>query len=56
MFDLAAPDTALGILVVAVAILYSAWHDYRAGNSRDARLLTTLGAVSLMGGTLAWFQ
>ena len=56
MSDLIAPDMAIGALAVALAILYGAWHETRAKNARDARLLAAVGAVSLMGSAAAWLH
>jgi hypothetical protein len=56
VFDIPVPDAALGVLVIAVGMLYSAWHDYKSDNPRDARWLAALGTVGLMGGTMAYFQ
>ena len=56
MLDLAVPDMAWGVLGMAVGMLYSAWHDYKGGNTRDARLLAALGTVSLVGGAMACLQ
>jgi hypothetical protein len=54
MSDLIAPDLAVGALALAAAVLYAAWHEYDAKNQRDAKLLAAVGAISLMGGALAW--
>jgi hypothetical protein len=56
MNDLIAPDMAIGALALALAILYAAWHEYKARNRRDASLLAALGAVSLMGSAVAWLH
>lgn len=56
MNDPVAPDMAIGALALALAVLYAAWHESRAKNTRDARLLAAVGAVSLMGGAAAWLQ
>lgn len=54
MNELIAPDMALGALVLAAAILYCVWHEARAKNVRDAKLLAVIGAASLLGGAAAW--
>jgi len=56
MFDIPAPDAALGVLTISVGMLYAAWHDYKRDNARDARLMAVIGTVSLMGSTLAYLQ
>lgn len=56
MNDLIAPDVAIGALALTLAILYTAWHETREKNTRDARLLTAMGAVSLMGSAAAWLH
>jgi hypothetical protein len=56
MNELAAPDLMIGAMALASAVLYAAWHEYSAKNHRDAKLLAALGAVSLMGGAVAWLQ
>lgn len=56
MTDLNVPDAALGALALASAVLYAAWHEYRARNPRDARVLAAVGAASLLGGAVAWMQ
>lgn len=54
MNDLAVPEIAIGALVLAAAVLYAAWYEYRVSNHRDAKLLAAVGAASLMGGVAAW--
>lgn len=56
MNDFAVPDMALGALALAIAVLYAAWHETRAKNTRDAKLLATVGAVTLLGSAVAWVQ
>jgi hypothetical protein len=56
MNDLIAPDLAIGALALALAILYAAWHEYQKENRRDANFLAAVGAVSLMGSTVAWLS
>ena len=56
MNDLIAPNAAIGALVLAFAILYAAWHEYTEKNRRDAKLLAAMGAVCLMGSSVAWLQ
>lgn len=56
MNELAAPDMVIGGLALAAAVLYAAWYEYTAKNQRDAKLLTAVGAVSLMGCAMAWLQ
>jgi hypothetical protein len=56
MNDFIAPDMAIGALALAITILYAAWHESRAKNKRDASLLATVGAVSLMGSAAAWLH
>ena len=47
-------DIAVGILCIAVCLLYSAWHDYKSGNMRDSKLMAAVGAVSLIGATISY--
>lgn len=54
MTDLTAPDIASGALALAFAVLYAAWHEARATNTRDAKLLAAVGTASLMGSVAAW--
>jgi hypothetical protein len=54
MVDLIAPDAALGALALSAVILYAAWHEARAQNTRDAKLLGAVGALSLLGCVLVW--
>lgn len=54
MNDLMAPDMAIGALVLSTVILYGAWQESRARNTRDARLMAALGSVSLLGSAVAW--
>ncbi|MHB8951062.1 MAG: hypothetical protein ACYC4S_18735 [Rhodoferax sp.] len=54
MNDVITPDMAIATLTLALAILYAAWHEGRARNTRDAKLLTAIGTVSLMGSVAAW--
>ena len=56
MIDLTAPDPAIGALVLALAILYAAWHEYKERNRRDARLLAAVGGLSLIGSVVAWIR
>ena len=56
MNDLMPPDMTIGALALALVILYTAWQEARARNTRDAKLLTAVGAVSLMGSAVAWLQ
>jgi hypothetical protein len=56
MSDLIAPDAAIGGLALALVVLYAAWHEYAARNQRDAKLLAAVGAASLFGSAVAWFQ
>jgi hypothetical protein len=56
MNELIAPDTAIGGLALAVAVLYAAWHEFAAKNRRDAKLLAAAGSVSLMGSAAAWLH
>jgi hypothetical protein len=56
MNELVPPDVAIGALVLAVVILYAAWHEYKAQNRRDASLLAAVGTVSLIGSAMAWVQ
>ena len=49
-------DIAVGILFIAVCLLYSAWHDYKSGNMRDSNLMAAVGAVSLLGGTISYMH
>jgi drug/metabolite transporter superfamily protein YnfA len=43
------PQAAWGGVLVAVAILYGAWQEFKAKNRRDARLLALTGAISIAG-------
>lgn len=56
MSNFSAPGMAMAALALALAILYAAWHEYKARNGRDAKLLTAAGAVSLIGSAVAWLQ
>ena len=56
MNNIIAPDVAIGALALTLVVLYAAWHEAKAKNIRDARLLAAVGAVSLMGGAAAWLQ
>lgn len=49
-------DIALGATALALVILYAAWHDYKADNRRDAKLLTAVGSLALVGSAVAWVQ
>ncbi|WP_210542789.1 hypothetical protein [Rhodoferax sp. PAMC 29310] len=54
MNNLIALDIKFGAL--ALAIFYATWHDYRADNRRDAKLLTAVGSLALVGTAVAWAQ
>jgi len=54
MNEIAGPDLAVGGLVIAVVILYSAWQAHTSQNRRDASLLAVIGSVSLMGSFAFW--
>lgn len=56
MNNLIALDITFGALALALAIFYAAWHDYRADNRRDAKLLTAVGSIALAGTAMAWAQ
>jgi hypothetical protein len=56
MNNLIALDIKFGALALALAIFYAAWHDYRADNRRDAKLLTAVGSLALVGTAVAWAQ
>ncbi len=56
MNELAVPDVAIGALALAAAVLYAAWHEYAAKNTRDAKLLFAVGTISLMGSAAAYLQ
>ena len=56
MNEIVAPDMAIAALALAAAVLYAAWHEYAAKNQRDAKLLTAVGAISLMGSAIAWLN
>jgi hypothetical protein len=49
-------DIALGATALAIAVLYAAWHDYKTDNRRDAKLLTVVGSLALVGSAVAWVQ
>ena len=51
MNELFAPYIAIG--AVMLSIFYAAWHEARAKNTRDARLLSAMGVVSLIGSAVA---
>lgn len=55
MIDLAVPGVAAGSLALVAAILYSAWHEYRLRNVRDAKLLAVIGAGGLAASAVSWF-
>lgn len=54
MNDEIGTDMTIGALALALATFYAAWHETRAKNTRDARFLAAVGAVSLMGSVAAW--
>lgn len=56
MNDLMAPELATGAMVMTLAILYAAWHEYQKKNQRDARLLATVAAMGLAGSTAIWWS
>lgn len=56
MNELVASDLAIGALTLALAILYAAWHEYKARNRRDANFLAAVGTVSLIGSAMAWLH
>lgn len=56
MNELMAPDIATGAFALACAVSYAAWHEYRQKNHRDAKLLSAIGALSLIGSAMAWLQ
>ena len=56
MSEFGAPDAATGILALAISILYAAWHEYKARNQRDSRVLAVLGVASAVGGAVTWLQ
>jgi hypothetical protein len=56
MNDIMAPDWAFGLLALASAILYGAWHENNAKNHRDAKLLAAVGGASLLGSAAVWLQ
>ena len=43
------PHAAWGGVLVAAAILFGAWQEFKAKNRRDARLLAMTGAISKAG-------
>lgn len=53
MINLVASDLAFGALVVALVILYAAWHEASAKNARDASLLAAMGFAGLLGSAVA---
>ena len=56
MLDLLVLDIAVGVLLVACTILFSACYEYKVGNLRDSKLMATIGTISLIGGTIAYFH
>ena len=40
---------SIGVLIIAVAVLYAAWYEYRKKNQQDAKLLLATGLLSLSG-------
>ena len=56
MNELMSPNIATGAFALACAVLYAAWYEYSQKNHRDAKLLATVGALSLTGSALAWLQ
>ncbi len=56
MNELMAPDIATGAFALACAVSYAAWHECRQKNHRDAKLLSAIGALSLIGSAMAWLQ
>lgn len=53
MDNVAAIDISFGALALALAILCAAWHEYKSSNPRDAKLLTVIGSLSLVGSAVA---
>ncbi len=49
MIDLNAPNLVWAGFVLACVFLYSAAHEFKAENLRDARLLAATGVLSLVG-------
>jgi hypothetical protein len=43
-------------MTLAAVILYCGWQEFRGDNPRDAKLLAAVGAIALMGGTVAWMN
>ena len=55
MNEISMPHAAWGGMLVAVAILYGAWLEFKAKNRRDARLLALTGAISVAGSSAALY-
>ena len=49
MNEIQMPHAAWGGVLVAAAILYGAWQEFKAKNRRDARLLALTSAISIAG-------
>mgnify|MGYP000402576048 FL=1 len=49
MTDIQTIDMSIGVLIIAVAVLYAAWYEYRKKNQQDAKLLLATGLFSLSG-------
>lgn len=56
MNELMAPNMAIGAFALACAVIYAAWYEYSQKNHRDAKMLATVGALSLAGSAVAWLQ
>ncbi|MBL8372336.1 MAG: hypothetical protein JNK28_13195 [Burkholderiaceae bacterium] len=54
MPDISSVDLAFGVLVVALAILVAALHEFRASNHRDAGALAVSGTLGLAGSLAVW--
>ena len=56
MNSLIAIDMTVGALMLTLSVLYAAWHEYRASNLRDAKLLTAVGSLGLIGSAMTRLQ
>ncbi|MFM9880039.1 MAG: hypothetical protein ACKVOO_06485 [Burkholderiaceae bacterium] len=49
-------EFAFMVLVIAAAVLYGAWSEYRSKSLRDARLLAGVGLGGLVATTALYFS
>ena len=54
MNEIMAPDIASAGLAMVAAVIYATWQEFSANNTRDAKLLATIGGAILVGSGAAW--